>query len=82
MAISYAYITGKITLPDSNVGVSARVVATPLTSNAVLNFEGDRTTFGPAVAETDTDGTIKGLGLPVPIVDGVLWRITVERLVE
>ena len=82
MAISYAYITGKITLPDSDIGVSARVVATPLTSNAVLNFEGDRITFGPAVAETDTDGTIKGLGLPVPIVAGVLWRITVEPLVK
>lgn len=79
---TYAYITGRITLPDSNIGVLARVIATPLTSNAVLRFDGDRATFGPAIAETGTDGVIKAPGVAVPVIEDVMWRITVEPLAK
>lgn len=82
MAMTYATITGKITRPGSNVGIRARVTATPMTTANALKFPAeDRVTWGPEVAETDSAGTLVALKIPTNHGMGELyWRIVAEPL--
>lgn len=83
--VTHATITGRITIPQSDVGIAARVYATPETSGRVLTVD-DRLTIGPVSADTDTAGNLPASGpeaLRVPTdhgIDGLIWTITAKPL--
>lgn len=77
---TFATITGRITIPGTDIGIRAEVTATPLTTDNVV-IDTDRTNWGPATAETKSDGTLTDLKIPLGVAPvGVLWRITVKPL--
>lgn len=81
MAIEYAVVTGRITPPGSETGLSGRVEATPLTKGEQLHFPADgRSTIGPATADVAADGTLSqggtpGLKIPKGTPAGTLWQL-------
>jgi len=82
VAITYATITGRITQPGTDVGIRAKVTATPLTTGNMLKFSADnRLTVGPQTAETDNGGILAALKVPLNSdTPGVLWKITAEPI--
>ena len=82
MAITYATLTGRITQPGTDVGIRAKVTATPLTTGNMLKFSADnRLTVGPQTAETDNGGILASLPIPLNSdTPGVLWKITAEPI--
>lgn len=82
MAMTYATISGKITRPGSNIGIRARVTATPMTTASVLEFpDEDRITWGPETAETDNIGVLSTLKIPLNHgMPELYWRIVVEPI--
>ena len=82
MAITYATLTGRITQPGTDVGIRAKVTATPLTTGSMLKFSADnRLTVGPQTAETDNGGILASLPIPLNSdTPGVLWKITAEPI--
>lgn len=83
MSMTYATIAGKITKPGSNIGIRAKVTATPLTTNKAIKFPTeDRMTWGPETAETDSSGDL-GSRLKIPTNHGLTelyWQFTAEPL--
>ncbi|UIU47056.1 hypothetical protein [Microcystis phage MinS1] len=83
--VTHVTITGRITIPQSDVGIAARVYATPETVGRVLTVN-DRLTIGPVSAVTDTAGNLPTSGptaLQVPTnhgIDGLIWTITAKPL--
>jgi len=82
VAITYATLTGRITQPGTDVGIRAKVTATPLTTGNMLKFSADnRLTVGPQTAETDNGGILASLPIPLNSdTPGVLWKITAEPI--
>lgn len=82
MAMTYATISGLITRPGSNVGIRARVTATPMTTANVLKFPAeDRITWGPETAETTTGGVLSTLKVPTNHgIPELFWRLEAEPI--
>lgn len=78
MTMTYATITGTITKPDSDVGVTGTLVAVPGTRSAALRFSAEgRTTLGSAVGTMDEDGTVS---IQIPLnsnIANLVWRFVV-----
>lgn len=84
MAMTYASITGRVTLPGTDIGIRCRIEAHPMTADEILTFPvEDRWTQGPVVGYSKaTDGTIDPAML-IPIAegaDGVSWRFVFTPL--
>ena len=85
MVMTYASVTGRITIPGTEVGIRARVTAQPMSTNSVLVFD-DRVTWGPRSVETDSAGNMPtgASALKIPqdstLGDVVLWRFTADPL--
>jgi len=73
---TFAEITGKVTVPGSDVGLPLRIEAHPLVKDGVLSLS-DRLTYDPVRGETrETDG-ILGEPMQIPLDEGatgVVWR--------
>lgn len=75
MAITYATVTGRITLPSSDIGIEGTLTAVPMVESAagvpaVLVFPAagaDRVTIGEAAATVDVDGYIATPFLKIPL---------------
>lgn len=76
MAISYATISDKITIPE---GTTATVTASPQTVSEAIPFPGDGFVWGPVRVETAADGTFSIL-LPIHPDLGatLLWKFTAK----
>lgn len=74
--VTYATITGLITVPSSDVGIRARLIATPLTAGTGISLA-DRLTWGPAETLTANDGTFTDLNIPLT-EEPVLWQIVAD----
>lgn len=88
MAMTYKAVTGRVTIPGTDLapGGRLRVTATPMSTDAVLVFTGDRATFGPRSVETDAAGNMPTgtAALKIPqgssLGDALLWKITAEPI--
>lgn len=84
MPMQYATITGRITVPNSDIGIRSKVTFTPQTTGNILTFSTDsgRVTIGAVVVETDKNGNL-GADAKIPLGSDqgpVLWRIVVEPM--
>lgn len=82
MPLTHHLVTGLVTLPGTDLGIEATLLAEPLTKNQALSHPGERTTYGPAKATTNTAGEIQGEGFKIPAVPGVVWRLRVVPKVK
>ena len=81
MTVEYAEITGRITLPNSDIGAQVRIEAIPMTDDTVISIPFDRTLIGIPKATTDEDGYLPTSGdqmlrLPLPpdLAEPLAWR--------
>jgi hypothetical protein len=86
VVMSYAAVTGRITIPGTDTGIRARLTAVPETTMGALRFPDEipaLVTWGPLVVETDDDGNVPdGFLIPLDstLGDAVVWRFTVEPI--
>lgn len=82
MAMTYANVDGRVTYQGNDIGIRARVTATPMSTSSALLFPSEnRLTWGPQTAETNSSGTVADLKVPTNHgLDELYWRIDIEPL--
>lgn len=88
MTMTYKAVTGRVTIPGTDLapGGRLRVTATPMSTDGVLTFAGERATFGPRSVETDAAGYMPTGSAALKIPQGsslgaeLAWKITAEPI--